>query len=89
MDNDIMQLIMPTLIARAGRIYIDNEEHRDAFEKAESLFEELRGSLNDEQAGKLENYFTAYNAVITIQDRLMYQQGMKDLLNFHIAILQK
>lgn len=94
MDNtetfkqDILDLIMPHLLTRAGRIYINDSEHKKAVEKADSIFEEINDRLNEELAEKLEEYFTANNAATAIQDKLMYQQGMRDLLSLLISILK-
>ena len=89
MDNDILNLIMPELIARAGRLYTENEEYKEAVRKADLIFEEISDSLDDELSEKLENYFTANNATIAIMEKLIYQQGMQDLLNLFIDILRR
>jgi len=63
LEQNVLDIIMPELLTRAGRIYIENSEYKAAVEKADSIFEE-------------------------ISDRLMYQQGMKDLLNMLITLLK-
>lgn len=94
MDNtetfkqDILDLIMPHLLTRAGRIYINDSEYKKAVEKADSIFEEINDRLNEELAEKLEEYFTANNAAAAIQDKLMYQQGLRDMLKLLISILK-
>jgi len=88
LKQNILDIIMPELLTRAGRIYIENSEYKKAVKKADSIFEEISDSLSEELAEKLEKYFTANNAAVAIQDRLMYQQGMRDLLNLLIAILK-
>lgn len=88
LEQNILELIMPELLARAGRIYIEDSEYKEAVEKADLIFDEISESLNDELAEKMEQYFTANNAAVAIQDRLVYQQGMQDLLSMLVAILK-
>jgi len=54
LKQNILDIIMPELVTRAGRIYIENSEYKTAVEKADSIFEEISNSLSEELAEKLE-----------------------------------
>ena len=89
LNRDILELILPTLLTNAGKNYIKNEEYQKASMQVDLIYEKISESLNDELAEKLEDYFTANNALIALQDKLMYQQGMSDLLNLILSLLQR
>lgn len=88
LKKDILDLLTPYLTERAGRIYIENEEYKKSSKAADILYEELNDTLTDEQQELLERYFTANNAAIALTERLVYQQGMRDLLNLFISLLK-
>lgn len=52
------------------------------------IFEKLDDSLNEQQAKLLEEYFCANNATVAIVERLVYQQGMRDMLVLLTSILK-
>ncbi len=86
--KDILDLITPYLVERAGKIYIDNEEYKESSKTADLIFEELNETLTDKQQELLEKYFVANNAAAAFAERLVYQQGMRDLLNLFISLLK-
>lgn len=89
LKKNIWEFIAPYLTERAGHIYVQNEEYKEAIKKAGLIFQEIDASLNEEQSEKLEQYFTADNAALAIMERLVYQQGMKDMLFLILSILKE
>ena len=90
LKKDILELILPELLAHAEKCYLKNSEYQKASIQVDLIYEKLSESLNDDEiAEELEEYFTANNALIALQDKLMYQQGMSDLLNLILSLLQR
>ena len=92
MDNIKKEVLEQTIRYLAGRIeksYTQNEEYQHLIKAADLIFEELDDSLDDNQAELLENYFTANNAAVSLAKKLIYQQGMMDLLNFLVSPSKK
>lgn len=82
-NKDVLEQIMPYLADRIQRSY-QNEVYRESLKKADLIFEKLDDSLNDEQSELLEQYFTANNAAQTLAKKLVYEQGIMDLLDLLI-----
>ncbi len=87
--KNILDFITPYLSERAGRIYIENEEYKESSQAADLIFEELNQLLTDEQQALLERYFAANNAATALAERLVYQQGMRDMLNLFMSLLKE
>lgn len=79
----VLEQIMPYLADRIQRSY-QNEVYEEFLKKADLIFEKLDDSLNDEQSELLEQYFTANNAAQTLAKKLVYEQGIMDLLDLLI-----
>lgn len=86
--EEILELIIPFLTERLGKNYIKDEEYKKVSKSADLLFKELNNSLNHDQSRLLEQFFNANNATIAVMERLIYQQGMRDLLNLFISLLK-
>lgn len=87
-EINIWEFVAPYLQERAGRIYTQNNEYQEAQKKGDLLFEQLDSTLNEEQSELLEQYFSANNAVVDLIEQLVYQQGMKDMLELLISLLK-
>lgn len=88
MDNikkSVLEQITRCLAGRIEQSYMQNEKYKQCIKDADLIFEKLDDSLNDEQAELLENYFTANNAAVSLAKKLIYQQGMTDLLNLLVS----
>ena len=81
--KDVLEQIIPYLADRIQQSY-QNEAYRESLKKADLIFEKLDDSLNDEQSELLEQYFTANNAAQTLAKKLVYEQGIMDLLDLLI-----
>lgn len=83
-NKDVLEQITSYFTNRIERSYAQNEEYKESFKKADLIFEKLDDSLNDEQSELLEQYFTANNAAQTLAKKLVYEQGIMDLLDLLI-----
>ena len=88
LEKNVWEFIAPYLVDRTGRTYTQSKEYQEAVKKADLIFEELDDSLSEQQAELLEQYFCANNASIAVMERLVYQQGMKDMLVLLISLLK-
>ena len=88
LEKDVWKFIAPYLADRAGRTYAQNKEYKESVKKADLIFEKLDESLSEQQAELLEEYFCANNATVAIMERLVYQQGMRDMLVLLTSILE-
>lgn len=80
-DIDVMELIVPQLTDRAGRLYIDDEKYLQSFEKQEQAFSKLIDLLTTQQETALLRYVDRANATVEVIERLVYVQGMKDMFS--------
>lgn len=88
MDNikkSVLEQIIHCLAGKIEQSYTQNEEYQHFIKDADLIFEELDDSLDDKQAELLENYFTANNTAVSLAKKLIYQQGMMDLLNLLVS----
>lgn len=85
---NILELITPHLIDRLGQTYIQNKEYQKSVKEADLILEKLEEFLNKEQSELLEEYVTANNATIAIMERLIYRQGMHDMLDLLTSIMK-
>ena len=46
-EKNILEWIVPCLMDRFGRAYIEKEEYREASEKADSILKKLETGLNE------------------------------------------
>ncbi len=88
MEENIFECIEPYLMERAGRIYTKNTEYQEARKETDLFFERLNDSLNEEQSALLEQYRSANTAAVAVMEKLVYQQGMKDMLDLLLTLLK-
>lgn len=87
-EKNVWEFIALYLANKTGRNYTQNKEYKESVKKADMIFEKLDDSLNEQQAKLLEEYFCANNATVAIVERLVYQQGMRDMLVLLTSILK-
>ena len=87
-NKDILDIITPYFVERAGNFYIEDEEYKKLTRIADLIFDELCETLTDKQRGLLERYLDENNGIVALTERLVYQQGMRDLLNLLITLLK-
>ena len=87
-NKDILDMITPHFVERAGRFYIEDEEYKESTRIANLLYDELTETLTDKQRELLGQYLDTNNAAVCRGEHLVYQQGMRDLLNLLISLLQ-
>lgn len=88
LEKNVWEFIAPYLANKPGRNYTQNKEYKESVKKADMIFEKLDDSLNEQQAKLLEEYFCANNATVAIVERLVYQQGMRDMFVLLTSILK-
>lgn len=88
LERNIWEYIEPYLVDRNGRSYIQNEEYNEAVKKADIIFQKLHNTLNKQQVELLEQYSCATNSTNAVVERLLYRQGMKDMLVLLISLLK-
>ena len=85
-DIDVMELIVPQLVDRAGRLYIEDDEYLKSFEKQEQAFTKLSDLLTKKQEAAFSRYLEQVNKTGEIIERLVYIQGMKDMFSILCGI---
>ena len=88
LEKNVWEFIAPYLADKTGRTYTQNKEYKESVKAADLIFDKLDDSLSDQQAELLEEYFCANNATVAIMERLVYQQGMRDMLVLLTSILK-
>lgn len=73
---------------RLDSIILKMEEYRQADKKADAALEEVPiMEMGDEARKALDKYLSALGEVMTVYSRLAYQQGMKDLMEFALSLM--
>ena len=73
---------------RLDSIILKTEEYRMADKEADAALEEMLGmEMEDEVRKALDKYLSAFGAVEAVYIRLAYQQGMKDLMEFAVSLM--
>ena len=73
---------------RLDSIILKTEEYRKADKEADAALEEMLGmEMEDEVRKALDKYLSAFGAVEAVYIRLAYQQGMKDLMEFAVSLI--
>ena len=73
---------------RLDSIILKTEEYRMADKVADAALEEMLGmGMEDEVRQALDRYLSAFGAVMAVYIRLAYQQGMKDLMEFAVSLM--
>lgn len=74
---------------RLSRIVADDEEIIAARIHAQEKFSELETALTEEQKKLLEAFITADSEEVARMEFLTYQQGLKDMFNLIMSLLDK
>ena len=73
---------------RLDSIILKTEEYRKADEKADAALEEVPiMEMGDEARKALDRYLSAMGEVMSVYSRLAYQQGMKDLMELAVSLM--
>lgn len=73
---------------RLDGIILETEEYRQADEKADAALEEIPlTEMGDETRKALDKYLSALGEVMSVYSRLAYQQGMKDLMELAVSLM--
>lgn len=74
---------------RLSRIVEDDEELIAARIHSQEKFSELEAALTEEQKKLLETFITADSEEVARMEFLTYQQGLKDMFNLIMSLLDK
>lgn len=73
---------------RLDSIILKTEEYRRADEKADAALEKVPiMEMGDEARKALDRYLSAMGEVMSVYSRLAYQQGMKDLMELAVSLM--
>lgn len=86
--DDILELLAPYISDRLGNVFEKSEEYQNAVAEESELIEKLILELNEEQAQRFDQYFSAANATASVREKLTYRQGMADLLKILIDLMK-
>lgn len=81
MGQEVLELVTQQLTEmRLDSILKKSDGYKCALQKEVGLYEKFLGSLSGGQREEFENFLTASSESALIRERLVYQQGMKDLM---------
>ena len=87
MEKDVLELITQALTEdRIIEKVHQSEEYNKAKEEEARLYDLLTSDLTDEQKQRLDAYIDSATWSAVIQERMAYQQGMKDFLSLLISL---
>ncbi len=87
MDNAILEMVTQCLTeSRINRIMDCDEEYQAAELHERVAHDKLMETLNDQQKELLDNFTTATGETGAKAERIIYQQGMKDLYALLMAL---
>lgn len=87
MEKDVLELITQALTEdRIIEKVHQSEEYNEAKEDETRLYDLLTSDLTDEQKQRLDAYIDSATWSAVIQERMAYQQGMKDFLSLLISL---
>ena len=87
MENEVLELITQTLTEdRLNHILDCNEEYKIAKMYETAVYDKLVETLSETQKELFNDFIIATNETEISAERLIYQQGMKDLYAFLNAL---
>lgn len=87
MDNEIFEMITQSLTEnRISQIMDCDEEYQAAKLHEKVAHDKLMEMLTDQQKELLDNFITAASETDANAERIIYQQGMKDLYALIMAL---
>lgn len=87
MEKDVLELITQALTEdRIIEKVHQSEEYNEAKEDETRLYDLLTSDLTDEQKQRLDAYIDSATWSAAIQERMVYQQGMKDFFSLLISL---
>ena len=83
MEDSILELITQTLTeSRIINKMKQTEEYQQAKEEEGKVYDILINDLTEEQKQRLDDFIGSTTWSAAIREKLAYQQGMKDLMEF-------
>ncbi|MBD5502438.1 MAG: hypothetical protein HDR09_01405 [Lachnospiraceae bacterium] len=90
MDKRVLEIITENLMnERLDSIVQNNEEYRQAEQETNKTICVLEGMLSQEQQKALDGYLSAENCRAAVYAEISYRQGMKDVLDFLISLVDR
>lgn len=81
MNQEVLELVTQQMVEmRMDSIMKKNNGYRCMQQKETELYEKFLGSLSGGQKEEFENFLTVSIESALVRERLVYQQGMKDLM---------
>lgn len=88
--DEVMNILTEyTTNERLSKFIMQNEEYRTALQTEEEQYNALDKTLTDEQKRLMDLFATASSATIAITQKIIYQQGLKDMFNFIMSLQGK
>lgn len=90
LKNEVLDLLTEYAAnERLSRIVEDDEELMAARIHAEEKYTSFKSVLNGEQRMQLEEFLSAESEEVARMEFLTYQQGLKDMFNLLMSLLDK
>lgn len=87
MENEIFDILTEYLTnERLSKIIAGDEEYRAALIHEQEAYEKLDATLTDEQKELIDMLGTAQGETSANTQRIIYQQGMKDMFNLIMSL---
>ncbi len=87
MDNEILEMVTQCLTeSRLNRIMCSDEEYQASKMHEKVAYDKLIEILNKQQKELLDNFIAAESETGANTERLIYQQGMRDLYALLMAL---
>lgn len=74
---------------RISKLIGQNEEYRKALTNEEEQYNKLDITLSNEQKNLMDLFATASATTIALTQKIIYQQGLKDMYNFIMSLQDK
>lgn len=88
--NEVMNILTEyTTNERLSRFIMQNKEYKTALKNEEKEYNNLDKTFTDEQKKLMDLFATANATTIALTQKIIYQQGLKDMYNFIMSLQDK
>lgn len=88
--DEVMNILTEyTTNERLSKFIMMNEEYKNALKHEEEQYNILEQTFSDAQRNLMDLFATANSATIAIIQKIIYQQGLKDMFNFMMSLQGK
>lgn len=79
MKDEFFEKLKTIMVDQLNDAFMKSKEYKLAVSKENSLYEELKNGLSEQQQKLLEEYFILSSETTAICGKIAYRQGMEDL----------